>query len=143
MISKSELEEFFAAVDGDFPVRLSERVNIGEWCEKLLSNGTVCAEAIDGELAAVVAGYANNHEEKNGYIAVAAVKRNFRRRGLGAAAVSKFIKKAGDAGMETVYLYVHKSNGAAIRMYKGIGFKEVESDRTDSLRLSVRCGDIL
>ena len=49
-IAKTELARFLCDVDDLFPVPLSEKVDIGEYAEKLLSYATLVPEFREGRL---------------------------------------------------------------------------------------------
>jgi len=77
--------------------------------------------------AGKVVGYAIGVVEKGrlGHVISLAVRPEWRRRGIGRALLNRLIELMADAGAEAIYLEVRKSNTAAIKLYKKLGFKEV------------------
>lgn len=58
-----------------------------------------------------------------GDITNVSVDRDKRRRGIGTLLLRELIRRAGEAGVEKLYLEVRESNQAAIALYESLGFK--------------------
>lgn len=64
----------------------------------------------------------NRASIKRGYIAMLAVKQDFRRKGIGKELVLKSIEQMRQSGAEEIVLEAEYSNKAALRLYEGLGF---------------------
>ncbi len=60
-----------------------------------------------------------------GDIANVAVRREYRRQGVGRELVGALIRRAGERGAESLFLEVRESNAAAIALYRGLDFLPV------------------
>ena len=80
-----------------------------------LRNGFFLVTEKNGKIVGYVIGM--EEETKEGLIASIAVLPNFRRKGIGTSLMEKMMEK-----MEEVKVQVRKSNRAAIKFYKKLGF---------------------
>ncbi|CAG9314518.1 unnamed protein product [Blepharisma stoltei] len=77
----------------------------------------------ENELIGVIVCKAEEHKKvMRGYIAMLAVKQEYRRQGIGKELVAKAIQKMKDDGVEEVTLEAESTNSAALRLYEGFGF---------------------
>lgn len=127
-IAKTELARFLCDVDDLFPVPLSEKVDIGEYAEKLLSYATLVPEFREGRLAGLVAGYTDNlPPEGLAYVALVGVRRDFQRRGIAKKLVEDFIDVCRRKGIRGLHLYTDADNRGAVHLYHGLGFERITS----------------
>lgn len=120
--SGSELVSFLSSVDRDFPIPLSDKVDLGAWVAKVLRSGLVLTACEKGRLLGVVAGYANDLVNGDAFLSVLAVAADARGRGLGKRLVSSFELEIARHGMKRVVLTTHSSNKPAIRLYCSCGY---------------------
>lgn len=143
-ITEESLRAFLAEVDGDFPIPLSDKVDLGEYAEKLAGRATLCAEFDDaGAIAGLAAGYTEHLAGPYAYIALVGVRGDFRRRGIARRLVSEFVGRCEEMGLAGVHLYTDPRNSGAICMYEGMGFERIcppGDSRPNDVHFFKRCG---
>ena len=82
----------------------------------------VCAR--DEESGELVGYYALQYVMDEAEIAIIAVKRKFRRQGLGRCLLEEIKKFAADRKITKIYLEVRSENEAAVHLYRSFGFEE-------------------
>lgn len=117
------IAEFLKNVSYDFPIPLDEKVDIDKYSKKIL-NGTIKFYMQEDKIGAMVGGYTENILNNTAYIAIVAVDKRLRGRGIAKKLIYEFISECNDKGIKSVNLYTHKSNYIAIKMYKELGFRE-------------------
>lgn len=135
-IEKESFFDFIKKINYDFPIPVSEKVDLKEYCEKLWEKAELIAEVQDGEIRGLVAGYMNDLENRSAYISLVGVSKEFRNQGLGHQLVHQFVLRCREKQICSVNLYTHKTNQAAIRMYEGLGFSvdsEGNQNRMDDI----------
>lgn len=126
-IEKEKFFDFIKKINYDFPIPVSEKVDLNEYCEKLWEKAELVAEVQDGEIRGLVAGYVNDLKNGSAYMSLLGVSRDFRNQGLGKKLVHQFVLLCREKQIRSVNLYTHKTNQAAIKMYEGLGF-EIDSE---------------
>lgn len=126
-----QLINFILDCDALFPIPISHKTNISEYVEKVLSNGIVFAYMIDGEIAGVVLGYANDIQTNIAYLSLLCVKPEFQNKGIAKKLVEQFKEYCSEAGMKRITLYTHVTNTKAIELYKKHGFVMGKSNRAE------------
>lgn len=126
-IGKEKFFDFIKKINYDFPIPVSEKVDLNEYCEKLWEKAELVAEVQDGEIRGLVAGYVNDLKNGSAYMSLLGVSRDFRNQGLGKKLVHQFVLLCREKQIRSVNLYTHKTNQAAIKMYEGLGF-EIDSE---------------
>lgn len=135
-IEKEKFFDFIKKINYDFPIPVSEKVDLNEYCEKLWEKAELVAEVQDEEIRGLVAGYMNDLENGSAYISLVGVSRDFRNQGLGKKLVHQFVLLCREKQIRSVNLYTHKTNQAAIKMYEGLGFgidSEGNQNRMDDI----------
>jgi ribosomal protein S18 acetylase RimI-like enzyme len=130
-ISEKELYLFLSLVDKEFPISLSKKTNLIETAKKLYILGDIFCIKDNKNIIGLIAGYSNNTKDKTGYISVLAILNKYRGKGLASKLVNVFLDNAKKNGMNTVFLYTHASNVNAVKLYKRLGFYEVELKNND------------
>lgn len=126
-IEKEKFFDFIKKINYDFPIPVSEKVDLNEYCEKLWEKAELVAEVQEGEIRGLVAGYVNDLKNGSAYMSLLGVSRDFRNQGLGKKLVHQFVLLCREKQIRSVNLYTHKTNQAAIKMYEGLGF-EIDSE---------------
>lgn len=111
-------------IDNLFPISLFDKESLSVLALKLEKYGTLSCVREQNRIVAMCAGYANDIQNRQGYISVVAVLPEYSNKGYGKVAVQGFLKKTKGAGMSSVYLYADSENSAALHMYKKLGFSE-------------------
>jgi ribosomal-protein-alanine N-acetyltransferase len=74
-----------------------------------------------------IVGYAIGEKDKDsGLIISVAVKKEWRRRGIGKRLVEKLLENFKKEGMKIVFLHVREENREAINFYQALGFRIIE-----------------
>ncbi|MBC2888705.1 ATP-grasp domain-containing protein [Gordonibacter massiliensis] len=136
---------FLQEVNELFPVPLTEKVDLGEYANKLLCFATLVPSFEGDMLIGLVAGYTDRlSEDGRAYIALVAVRKGFQRRGIAQNLVESFLDICRQKGIEGVHLYTDCSNASAIRMYQRIGFDRIMEPgdpRPKDAHFSIRLGE--
>jgi ribosomal-protein-alanine N-acetyltransferase len=79
------------------------------------------------KLGGEIVGYAIGEKDKDsGLIVSVAVKKEWRRRGIGRKLIEKLLENFKKEGMKIVFLHVREENREAINFYQALGFKIIE-----------------
>jgi len=117
------LLNFLSEVDSDFPVPISQGVDLEDYTQKLLSKATLCIESDDDKILSLVAGYTDNLVNNLAYIAIVATVGDGRGKGYAKKLVKEFLEIAKSKNADGVHLYAVKTNVPAVNMYRDIGFE--------------------
>jgi len=120
--SEVELAEHLTRCDADFIPRLSARVVISDYAQKLADSAVRFEAWSDDTLVGLVAAYCNDIEEGIAFITSVSVLRGWMGKGIGARLVEECIAHAAALGMRQVALEVSSENQSAIRLYEKRGF---------------------
>lgn len=123
---KEILTKYLTFVDRDFPIPLSQKVNLEEYSNKVLLNGMGFAYMAEENLAGVILFYANDLVTKKAYITVLSVSSAYRKQGIAQALLTSCLQKCEAMGYQTVCLHTHKTNDGAIALYEKNGFQRLE-----------------
>lgn len=124
MVSLKDIEVFLREVNAEFPIPLSQKVDLSELAVKFFEKATLCCRCDQGRIIAMVAGYLDHTLNNMGYISLVATTTDARRKGYSSNLLRDFLKKASEKGLQAVHVYTHESNMRAIGMYKKVGFVE-------------------
>ena len=134
-----KLNNFLNEIDSDFPIPLSEKVDLFEFSKKILSLGIVFAEFDGDTICGAILFYANDTETKTAYVSVLGVLKSHRKKGIAQRLLSECIKTLSEMDFKTVSLYTHKTNLGAIALYEKNGFKkETDLKRPDDYLLKLK-----
>lgn len=122
-LTKKQLIDFLFAIDKDFPIPLSDKVNIAEYAEKLMDKADLVAEIEEDRIKGLAAGYTENIIDNSAYIALVGVQDKFRGQGIAKQLVKTFIKLCQEKNIHSINLYTHQTNVPAIKMYGALGFE--------------------
>jgi ribosomal-protein-alanine N-acetyltransferase len=79
------------------------------------------------KLSGEIVGYAIGEKNKDsGLIVSVAVKKEWRKRGIGRRLIEKLLENFKKEGMKIVFLHVREENKEAINFYQALGFKIIE-----------------
>ena len=123
-LTEKDIQVFLREVNADFPVPLSEKVDLDIYAEKLLQKATLCCEVENEAIVAMVAGYTDNISNGLAYIALVATLKSYRGKGLARKLVNEFLECCKQKSIKAVHLYTHHKNLAALRLYADLGFAE-------------------
>lgn len=98
------------------------RIDIDAFSEKIQKNGWLCVCAEEDEIKGFAVFYANNHQTREAFLSMIAVKQKYRKDGIGSRLLMFVEKKSYQAGMRFLRLEVKKENSGAIIFYEKKGF---------------------
>lgn len=126
-LTKGNMLEFVRQVDKEFPIALSDKVDLELYVEKLLKYGIIYYSFKNNKLTGAVAGYINS-TSKIAYISMVAVLQEERGKGIASKLIKRFIKQCKEKKYLMVHVYTHKENQSACCMYEKLGFKNYHVD---------------
>lgn len=118
-----KVELFLSMVDKDFPISLSEKVDLKEYAKKLCNKASVFYEEEKDEIIAMLAGYTEDLSDNIAYIALLATLTKYRGRGLAKKLMIDFFALCREKNIAAVHLYTTANNQSAQKLYKDLGFK--------------------
>lgn len=121
-----ELVFFLRTIDEDFPIPLSEKVDLYDYAVKLYNKGTFCIKRDEKtqKIIAMVAGYTEELIDNIAYISLVAVESNQRSKGYGKELVQEFLNICKKKGIDALHLYCVDNNIPAMKMYQKLGFQK-------------------
>ena len=122
-----EIEIFLNAVEQDFPVPLSEKVDLKEYAQKLFDHATIFCAYENGVIASMVAGYTRNLTDDLAFVSIMATRKEYRGQGLASKQLGKFLEESRNVGVKGVHVYAVESNLPAVATYKKHGFERYEA----------------
>lgn len=123
--------------DDAFVPRLSARVNLREYSQKIFEKA-ITFEAWTGDtLQGLIAVYSNERGHKSIYITNVSVVGDFAGQGVASSLMVRCIKWAKKNAIGEVDLEVNSQNLLALKFYEKFGFDVVE--KRDSVMLMKRC----
>ena len=122
-LTKKHLIDFLFTIDKDFPIPLSDKVNIVEYAEKLMDKADLVVDMEKDSIRGLVAGYTENIIDNSAYIALVGVRDEFRGQGIAKQLVTTFIEMCREKSIQSINLYTHQTNTSAIKMYETLGFE--------------------
>lgn len=124
--SAEQLEIFLTSVDGDFPIPISKKQELGAYARKLHDKATLCAAYDGSKIIALVAGYTDNLCNEMAYISLVATLPQVRGRGLATELIKDFISICEEKKIKAAHLYAVPTNTSAIHMYRRLGFQKYD-----------------
>lgn len=125
-LTKKQLVDFLFRIDQDFPIPLSDKVDIVEYAGKLMEKADLVARIEENSIRGLVAGYTKNIIDNSAYITLVGVQDKFRGQGIGKQLVNAFIELCRQKKIQSINLYTHQTNASAIKMYEALGFEIYE-----------------
>ena len=122
--SEAEIAEHLLRCDTDFVPRLSGRVEIMDYAQKIANKATTFEAWSGGTLIGLAAAYCNHQENRIAYITSVSVLKDWTCKGIAAVLVDRCIDHAQVYGMWLIRLEVAADNTPALKLYKGCGFVE-------------------
>jgi ribosomal protein S18 acetylase RimI-like enzyme len=131
-----EIADHLRACDADFLPRLTDRVEINGYANKLVDRAQRFEAWSGTRLVGLVAAYCDDPDRDTCWITSVSVDRDHRGSGLGRALLDQAIELARTRSFRTVSLEVGQSNHAARRLYTRMGFATV-GDTSDMVRMDM------
>ena len=127
---RSALMELLSEIDNEFDPRLSSRIDVPSYVDKILENSTIIPVYNNGNLDAFIAFYCNDYKSHASYLTMLAVRKSYRKRGVGKLLVETAIKFLEETTFRYFKLEVDKSNSSAFAVYKKLGFSIIDESTT-------------
>lgn len=89
------VEAFLRKVDRDFPVPLSQRVDLEQYAAKVVSKATLCIQWDGGDIVSMVAGYTDDVIDDMAYITMVATLSDARGKGVASRLLGQFLDMPG------------------------------------------------
>jgi ribosomal protein S18 acetylase RimI-like enzyme/2-polyprenyl-3-methyl-5-hydroxy-6-metoxy-1,4-benzoquinol methylase len=118
------VESHLRACDPDFDPPLSQRVDIAEYARRLVAKAVRFEAWREGSLAGLVAAYANAGPGGPAFITNVSILPGLRGQGLAERLVRIALEHLSGLGYPRVELEVGRGGGAAIALYRKLGFRE-------------------
>lgn len=113
-------------VNYDFPVALSDKVDLMEYTIKLYERANLKVKLVDDEIIGMVAGYIDNCVDKISYISLVAVRKEYRNQKIAKSLIKEFINECMIKKIDMIHLYTDKKNLGAIHLYQSLYFNKYE-----------------
>lgn len=120
--SAEEIAAHLRRCDENFVPRLSGRLDIAAYADKIAGSAVTFEAWTDGRLVGLVAAYLNDPARQAGFVTNVSVEAPFMGRGVGAALLDACLARARTDGFERLTLEVDGDNRRAIRFYEKFGF---------------------
>jgi len=130
--SQNEIYLHLLDCDKFFIPKLSEKVNISEYSEKIF-NKAINFEAWDNErLIGLVSMYINEEDTSFGYITNVSIINEYKNRGIASNLLKKCIKYSKDINLNWISLKVDTKNVSAVNFYNKFNFMEEKHKNSSS-----------
>lgn len=130
--SQNEIYLHLLDCDKFFIPKLSEKVNISEYSEKIF-NKAINFEAWDNErLIGLVSMYINEEDTSFGYITNVSIINGDKNRGIASNLLKKCIKYSKDINLNWISLKVDTKNVSAVNLYNKFNFMEEKHKNSSS-----------
>lgn len=133
------IAEHLRLCDAQFAPRLSTRVDIGEYAQKIADRAVRFEAWSQGSLIGLVAAYADDVAHRIAFITSVSVSTGWTGLGIGTRLMRDCIEYAKLNGMREVHLDVAAGQTAAVRLYEKCGFSGGET-RAGLLRMHLELG---
>lgn len=122
--------------DNDFPIRLSEKVNLEEYLFKInkLGKSIICMNDKE-EIIGLVFYYDNNIIEKKAFVSLVSIDKNYRNRGIAKNMILELFKCLKNTHINLCEVPTHKTNYIAINLYESLGFKKDYINENENIHL--------
>ncbi|MFX1355956.1 MAG: GNAT family N-acetyltransferase [Promethearchaeota archaeon] len=136
--SQNEIYLHLLDCDKFFIPKLSEKINISEYSEKIF-NKAINFEAWDNErLIGLLSMYINEEDTSFGYITNISIINEYKNRGIASNLLKKCIKYSKDINLNWISLKVDTKNVSAVNLYNKFNFiKEKHKNSSSFLKLEL------
>jgi ribosomal protein S18 acetylase RimI-like enzyme len=135
--SVSQIAEHLSSCDAEFKPRLSDRIEISTYAQKIFDK-TVRFEAwSNSTLIGFVAVYCDDMRSHTAFISSVSVLAQWMGRGVASQMIAQCVKHVAHAGMQQISLEVKNDNEVAIALYAKIGFVALKS-RLSSVTMEMK-----
>jgi ribosomal protein S18 acetylase RimI-like enzyme len=126
--TKREIVVHLQTCDADFVPALSDRVEIGDYAQKIANKATRFEAWSGGTLVGLVAAYCNDRQTCIAHITSVSVLKEWTGKGIAAELMDQCLAYANSQRMRQIGLEVASNNTSAIKLYEKRGFVAGETD---------------
>lgn len=123
---KDKIKNFFIEEDNSFLEKLSSRVDIEEYTDKLINNAVIYSIQRCNKIIAIIAYYRNNLNNKTAYLTYLCVDKLYRSNNYATKLLSIMFSDCINNGFLKIRLETNKDNLIARKFYEKNGFKLYE-----------------
>ena len=134
----SIIEKFLLSINDDYPVSLTNKINLQDFILKISNSGFIIGAFLDDKMVGGLFFYANNYSKKLAFLTLLGVQKEYRCLGIANNLLTEMKKYCQKNSFNTIQLYTHKENEIAKAFYTKRHFYEIESDRDDSLKFELK-----
>lgn len=118
-----DLYNYLMKHDEDFPIRLSDKVDLKEYLKKIcnLGKSIICMQ--EQEIVGIILYYDNNVIDNKAFVSLVSVDMNHRNKGIANNMLLELFKNLRNSGIKTCEVPTHNTNHIAIKLYKSLGFE--------------------
>jgi len=129
--SIEQIHSHLKQCDEHFTPRLSSRVDLFEYSQKIF-HGSVSFEAWeDSALVGMISAYLNDANNRTGFITNVSVLKEYSMKGIASSLLAMCLQRARHLGFARMKLRVARENRAATKLYSQAGFKVTEERGED------------
>lgn len=130
-ISERQLVDFVRDMDQFFKPSIAARTDLNEYVQKLKSYGVLLGGlSADRKVCSLIGFYANDRSSRVAFITYLAVSPECQGKALAKSLVQRAMSLAALAGMKTIKVSTWAENIGALKLYRSLGFAEVERQST-------------
>ena len=121
---REELKKFLIQEDSSFIERLSSRVNIEDYNNKIIKNATIYGVKVENDIVAIIAYYRNDYETNIAYLTYLCVNSKYRKNNLATKLLNIMVNDCIEKNFKIIRLETDKQNNIARKFYEKKGFIE-------------------
>lgn len=124
-MEKVQLMDFLSKIDKYFTPNLSQKTDLSDYCDKLLSNAQLFVSYSNGggNINGVVALYANDFKNHYAYVSLVAVDSDFRNQGIARNLLVQAINHVRGLGVDKIQkIGIYTNNHIALHLYETLNF---------------------
>ena len=124
-MEKVLLMEFLSKIDKYFTPNLSQKTELSDYCDKLLSKAQLFVSYSNGggKINGLVALYANDFENHYAYVSLVAVDSDYRNQGIARNLLVQAINHVRGLGVDKIQkIGIHTNNHIALHLYETLNF---------------------
>jgi ribosomal protein S18 acetylase RimI-like enzyme len=134
--SADEICAHLRACDRNFIPRLSGRLDIQAYAEKIARHAETFEAWFEGRLVGLVAAYLNDRDRQNGFVTSVSVEELFMGQGIAFVLFKSCLATAQRRKLKSMTLDVHKDNKRAIGFYRKFDFQMMDTT-DDNTRMNL------
>lgn len=133
-VQTKQVEEFIELHDNSFEPKISTKVSITDYAEKLCINAKIITCQINTDLVGMCAFYCQPEDYKYAFLSYLAVDDNYRGNGIAKKLISSMIEYCADKSIKGIKTSTWQGN-RAISLYTSFGFESIETDNHQRVEL--------